>query len=101
MVVRLRRLLERDPQSAREASPESRRKQRVGLDDAGIAVGGALARLAAVDQRDREAALGEVQRDRGADDAGAEHDRVGASHMMFPVKSAGNRLEKADGTTEI
>ena len=91
VVVRFRCLLERNADEGGQASRETRRKQRVGLDDAGVAVGRALPRLAAVDQRDGKAALGEVQGDRDADDTGAEHDRVGASHVIFPVKSAGSR----------
>ena len=101
VVVRFRRLLERDAHERGQASRKARRKQRVGLDDAGVAVGRALPRLAAVDQRDGKAALGEMERHRDADDTGAEHDRVGASHMIFPVKGAGSRLEMRNGTTEI
>ena len=35
---------------------------------------------AAIDQRDREPALGEMQGDRGADDAGSKHDGIDARH---------------------
>ena len=80
---------------------ESGRKHRVAFDHAGVAVGGFLPRLAPIDERDGEPALGEMQRDRGADDAGAEHDRVRASHGIFPVEGAGSRLEMRNGTTEI
>ena len=48
------------------------RKQRVAFDHAGVAVGGLLARAAAVDQHHRHAALGQMQGRRGADDAGAQ-----------------------------
>jgi hypothetical protein len=88
VVVRFRRLLERDADEGGEASREARRKQRVGLDDAGVAIRGALPRFTAVHQGDGKAALGEVQGNRDADDTGAEHDRVGASHETFPVRSA-------------
>ena len=56
------------------------RKDGVAFDDAGIAVGGPLARLGAIDQRNRKPALDEMQRDRGADDAGPQHDDIGARH---------------------
>jgi hypothetical protein len=61
MVVGLRRPLEGDAEKRTEARREPRRKQRVAFDDAGVAVGGALAGLAAVDQGHGEAALGEMQ----------------------------------------
>ena len=80
MIIRFRRLLERDAQQRRPARREGCRKDGIAFDDAGIAVGGALARAAAVDQRDRQAALGEVHRDAGADNAGSEHDGIGARH---------------------
>ena len=80
VIIRLRRPLEGDTNQRLEAGRKRRRKQRIGLDDAGIAVGRALARFATVDQRDGEAALDEMQRHRDADNAGAKHDRVGASH---------------------
>ena len=80
MVVGLRRPLEGDAEERTEARRELRRKQRVAFDDAGIAVGGALSGIAAVDEGDGKAALGEMQRHRNADDTGAEHDRIGASH---------------------
>ena len=57
-----------------------------------------LPRLGAVHQRDGKAALGEVEGHRDADDTGAEHDRVGASHVIFPVEGAGSRLG-GNGTT--
>ena len=80
MVVRIGRALERDLGEPREPAGKRRRKHRVALDDAGVAVRGLLARPAAVDQRDREPAPREVQRGRDADDAGAEDDRIGARH---------------------
>src|SRR5581483_9093917 len=39
-----------------------------------------LAQGRAIDQRDAQAALGQMQRDAGADDAGAQDDRIGAGH---------------------
>ncbi len=80
MVIGLRRPLEGDAEDGAEAGGKTRRKQRVAFDDAGIAVGGSLAGIAAVDQGDGKAALGEMQRHADADDTGAEHDRIGASH---------------------
>ena len=80
MIIGFRRALERDPQQRRQSRRKRRRKDGVAFDDAGIAVGRPLARPAAIDQRDREAALGEMQRDRGADDAGSKHDDIGARH---------------------
>src|SRR5262249_33730600 len=65
-----------------QAGGKCRRKQRIGLDDAGIAVRRAAARFAAVDKRNREAPFDEVQRRRHADDTGAEYDCVGAGHRM-------------------
>jgi hypothetical protein len=56
------------------------RKERVAFEHAGIAVGCFLARATLVDQRDRDAALGKLQRDRGADDARAEHHRLNPGH---------------------
>src|SRR5262249_46358014 len=39
----------------------------------------------AIDERDRQAALGEMKRNRCADDAGAEHERIEARHdVPFP-----------------
>ena len=60
MIIGFRRALERNAQERRKARRERRRKDRVAFDDAGIAVGRALARPAAIDQRDRDAALGEM-----------------------------------------
>ena len=80
MIVRLRRPLERDPQQRQQPGRKRVREKRVAFDDAGVAVGGFLARPAAIDQRDRKPALGEVQRRRGADDAGAEHDHIASRH---------------------
>ena len=80
MVVRLRRALERDPQQGGKTRREGGRKNRVAFDYAGIAVGGLLARIAAVDERDAQALPGELQRGGGADDAGAQHNDIGARH---------------------
>ena len=80
MIVGLRRLLQRDPQELAEALREGVREKRIAFDDSGVAVGGFLARAAAVDQRDRKPALGEMQRRRHADDAGAQHDCIGSGH---------------------
>ena len=81
MVVGLRRLLQRDPQERTEVARERMRKQRVAFDHAGIAVGRLLARVAAIEQGNAQPALGEVERNGGADHAGAEHDRVGTCHL--------------------
>ncbi len=80
MIVRLRRALEREPQQRRHPRREGVGKERIALEHAGVAVGGFLARPALVDQRDGDPALGELQRDRRADDAGAEHDHLRSSH---------------------
>ncbi len=80
MVIGFGRPFERDPDEGRQPRRESRRKNRVALDDARIAVGGLLARGAAIDQRDAQSPFCELQRDRGADDAGTEHDGIGSSH---------------------
>ena len=66
------------------------------FDDPGIAVGGALARIAAVDKDDSQAALDEMQRHRDADNAGAEHDRIGACHE----RSFGNSAKSGRGLGE-
>jgi len=80
VVVGLGRPLESYAEEPPETGRELRRKQRVAFDDAGIAVGGALSGIAAVEEGDGKAALGKMQRHRNADDTGAEHDRIGASH---------------------
>ena len=92
VVVGFRRALERNADERGETRGKARREQRVALDDAGVAIRRALPRLAAVHQRDGKSALGEVEGHRDTDDTGAEHDRVGASHETFPVRSAGGRL---------
>ena len=85
MIVRLRRLLERDPQQRRQLGrkgsagtaccPRSRRHCRRRFPRP--------ARRGRPARRDKPA-LGEMQRDRGADDAGAQHDNVGSRHVIFP-----------------
>src|SRR5271168_3144604 len=72
-----------------------RRKNRVAFDDAGIAVGRALACPAAVNQRDRKPALDQMQRDRGTDDAGAKDDDIGSRHV-----ASGTELGTAKHTPE-
>ena len=56
------------------------REKRIAFEHARIAVGGLLARRALVDQRNGDPALGELQRDRRADDTRAEHDHLRTSH---------------------
>jgi hypothetical protein len=80
VIVGFGRALSRNPRQRAEAGRERVRKQRIALDHPGIAIGCLLPRRAAVQERDREAALDEVQRDRGADDAGTEHDGVSSRH---------------------
>ena len=77
VIIDHRRAFERDAGELDPVRRERRRKNRIALDDAGIAVGGALARPAPVDQRNRQAALDKVDRDRGADNAGSKHDDIG------------------------
>jgi hypothetical protein len=77
VIIGDRRALERDACQLRPIGRERRRKYRVAFDYAGIAVGGRLTRPAPVDERDREAALGEMNRDGRADDAGSENDDIG------------------------
>ena len=95
MVIGNRRTLERDAQQLVPMRRKRRRKNRVAFDDAGIAVGRALARPAAIDQRDRKTALDEMQRDRGADDAGAQDDDIGSRHV-----ASGTELGTAKYTPE-
>ena len=82
MIVRFRRLLERDAEQGVETARKSLGKNRVAFNDAGIAEGRALTRTGAIDQRDGEPALDEVQRDRRADNAGTQHQRIRASHAL-------------------
>ena len=80
MIIGLARALEGNTNERAQLRGERWRKHRVALDDTGIAIGGLLAQAGAIKQRDAQAALGEMQRDRRADDAGAEHDGVRARH---------------------
>ena len=80
MIIGERRAFERNAKKRRPIRRECRRKDGVALDNAGIAIRGPLARAAAVDQRHRAAALDQMQCDRGADDAGSQHDDIGARH---------------------
>jgi hypothetical protein len=80
MVIGLAGALERDAQQRGRIGGKRRRQDRVALDDAGIAERGLFAHAGAIEQRDAQAALGEMQRDRSADNAGAEHDCIGAGH---------------------
>src|SRR5262245_11294710 len=89
MVVGIGRALERDAGEARQAARKRRRKQCVTLDDAGVAVRSLFARAAAIDQRDREPALDQMQRGRDADDAGAENDRISARHVSILISLCG------------
>ena len=80
MIVRLRRALERDLDQLGQAARKRGREHARADDHAGVAVARLLARPTLVDQRDRQALLGEVQRHTGADDAGSENDCVGTRH---------------------
>lgn len=83
VVIRLRREARGDAQERRRIARKGTRKQRIPFDDAGVAVGGPFAWAALVDQRHREPALDKLQGDGRADDAGAEHDNVGARHDLL------------------
>src|SRR5262249_14843336 len=72
----------------------------VAFDHAGIAVRGFFARRAAIDERNGEAALGEVERDRGADNAGAEHDGIAARHSLFLPKHCAARAHAGGSTAD-
>src|ERR1700690_2789319 len=89
MIVRLARALERDARQRAEIGRERRRKNSIALDHAGIAIGGLLAHAGAIDQRNAQAPLGEMQRNRGADNAGAENDGVRACHISLSPTSSG------------
>jgi len=78
MIVGQRGALQRNPRKFGEACRKGRGENRIAFDNAGIAVGRALPRLAAVDERHGEPALDEMKRDRGADDTGSKHDNVTA-----------------------
>src|SRR5450759_2297439 len=93
MIVGLAGALDRDAQQRAWIGGKRRREDRVALYNAGIAIGGLLAHAGAIDQRDAHAALDEMQRDRGADNAGAEHNRIGACHGFFslPLPACGER----------
>jgi hypothetical protein len=80
VVVGLACPFERDLEQPGKARRKGRRQDGRALDHPGVAVGGLLAHAAAVDQRDRHSTLDELQGDRGADDAGAQHHDVGACH---------------------
>src|SRR5262245_82022 len=82
VIVRLRRALECDPQQRRDIAGKSMRQDSVAFDDPGVAIGGALAGAAAVDQGNRQPAFGEVKRNRRADNAGAQYERIGTSHEL-------------------
>jgi hypothetical protein len=86
VIVGFRRALERHPQQRDRVGREGGRKDGVAFDHAGIAVRGFFARRAAIDERNAEAALGEVQRDRCADNTGAEHDGIAAYHSLLLPK---------------
>src|SRR6185312_4473442 len=81
MIIGVACPLERDACERCPRRREGRRQYRIALDDAGIAEGGLLACACALNQRHCHAALGEMQRDACADDAGAQNDRVGACHL--------------------
>ena len=78
VIVRFRRALQRHLHELPQAPRKRRREHARADDDAGVAVARQLARAAAVDERDGEPALRELQRRGRADDAGAENEYVGA-----------------------
>ena len=71
VIVGLRRLFQGNPHQRTEIGRKWMWKQRIAFDHAGIAEGRLLARAAAVEQGDAQPALGEMQRNGRADDAGA------------------------------
>ena len=79
-IIGFTRALECDAHERAKVRRESRRKNGVALDNAGITERGLLAEAGAIDQRNAKPALGEMQRHAGADDAGAQNDRVGTCH---------------------
>jgi hypothetical protein len=85
MIVGLGRALERDPQAFPPIGGKCRRKHRIALDHTGIAIGGPLPRPTTVDQGNRQAALGEVNGDRGANDPGPKDNDIGARHGTSAV----------------
>ena len=76
VIIGDRRTLQCDAYELRKARREGGGKHRIAFDNAGVAIGGSLPRPAAVDQRNRQAAFGEVDRNRGADNSGSKHDDV-------------------------
>ncbi len=83
VIVGFRRALERHAQERDRVGRKGGRKDGVAFDHPGIAVGGLFADRTAIDERNRKAAFGEVQRDRGANNAGTEHDSVEARHAVY------------------
>jgi hypothetical protein len=80
MVVGLRRALEDDPQAFSPIRRKCRREDSIALDYTGIAVRGGFPCTAAVDQRNRQAALGEVNANRNADNPGPKNNYIAARH---------------------
>ena len=82
VIVGFRRAFERDAQQGDGVRRKGRWKDGVALDRPRVAVGGLLARRAAIEQRDSQAALGQMQSDGGADNAGTKHDGIDACHEI-------------------
>ena len=80
MVIGLGCPLEHDAQQRAGIGGKDRREDRVAFDYSGIPVRGLLAGCAPIHERHGKAALGEMQRNRGADNARSEHHRVDARH---------------------
>src|SRR5262249_14696930 len=80
MIVGLAGALECDAQECACIRWEGRRKYRVALDDAGVAIGGLLADSCPINQSHAQPAFGEMQRYRRADNSGAENHRIRACH---------------------
>jgi hypothetical protein len=89
MIVRFRRLFQRNAQQCCKARWKCRRKNRIAFNDTGIAVRRAPTRPAAIDQRNGQTALGEMNANRGADNAGSKHDGIDARHetLRRPISS--------------
>ena len=72
------RAFQRDLREVGEIRREGRWEYRIAFDNSGIAIGRALTRALPVDQGDRQAALGEMDGNGGADDTRAEHHDIRA-----------------------
>ena len=78
------------PEDLAQAAREAVGIHRLALDEPGVAEGGALPRRPPIDEHDGAPALLQMQRDRHADDAGSQHDHVGA-HPASPCPASPRR----------